>query len=191
MASCLPRPSVVCLRAQVSSNVRPRRAASSASTTLLVTAASSSFSLRSSLQDQFVVASRLGSGLAPDTVPRLEGTRRQTSSLKLVLQGRAEARPSLRLRRRLEPERRRALRRPVRSGRAGTRFTKGSSSHASARPQSGQNQETRASTPQRPDEARPNPSLNRTRYGKAAWPSQRQLVHCRCPGQAALPPRSG
>ena len=42
-----------------------------------------------------------------------------------------------------------------------------------------------------PSAVRPNPSLNRTRYGKAPWPGHRYAVHFPCPGQGALPPRSG
>jgi hypothetical protein len=38
---------------------------------------------------------------------------------------------------------------------------------------------------------RPNPSLNRTRYGSPAWPGRLYTVHSRQPGQAALPHRAG
>ena len=37
----------------------------------------------------------------------------------------------------------------------------------------------------------PNPSVNRTRYGRPAWPGRRYPVHFRQPGQAVLPQRSG
>jgi len=37
----------------------------------------------------------------------------------------------------------------------------------------------------------PNPSLNRTRYGKPSWPGLRYAVHFLSPGQAALPQRAG
>ena len=36
-----------------------------------------------------------------------------------------------------------------------------------------------------------NPSVNRTRYGRPAWPGRRYAVHFRQPGQAVLPQRSG
>ena len=85
-----------CLRSPVSSNVRPRRAAFSVFATLLLPAAGSAFSLRTGLQDQFVVASRWGSALAPDTRPSLERIREQVSSLKSVLQGRAVVRRAFR-----------------------------------------------------------------------------------------------
>ena len=39
--------------------------------------------------------------------------------------------------------------------------------------------------------ARPNPSLNRTRYGKQRKPGLRHLVHHRSPGLRCSPPRSG
>ena len=135
------------------------------------------------------LAHRLGSRPGRSAWTR---TSEKTSLLPEVSSSRPRmARPALRLRRWLAPERRRALHRLVRSGGVGTRLTRGSSSHASDRPQCGQNRETRASMPQRPDAARPNPSLNRTRYGKAAWPGHRYAVHFRCPRQEALPPRSG
>ena len=38
---------------------------------------------------------------------------------------------------------------------------------------------------------RPNPSLNRTRYGKRRKPSLRYLVHHLSPGLRRLPSRSG
>ena len=34
---------------------------------------------------------------------------------------------------------------------------------------------------------RSNPSVNRTRYGRPAWPGRRYAVHFRQPGQAVLP----
>jgi hypothetical protein len=38
---------------------------------------------------------------------------------------------------------------------------------------------------------RPNPSLNRTRYGRPPWPGLRYAVHFLSPGQGVLPPRAG
>jgi hypothetical protein len=37
----------------------------------------------------------------------------------------------------------------------------------------------------------PNPSLNRTRYGKRRKPGPRHMVHHRVPGLRRLPPRAG
>ena len=39
--------------------------------------------------------------------------------------------------------------------------------------------------------ASPNQSVNRTRYGRPAWPGRRYTVHFRQPGQAVLPQRAG
>jgi len=37
----------------------------------------------------------------------------------------------------------------------------------------------------------PNPSFNRTRYGRPPWPGRRYAVHFRQPGQGVPPPRAG
>ena len=37
----------------------------------------------------------------------------------------------------------------------------------------------------------PNPSLNRTRYGRRCKPAAQRLRHCRAPGLHRLPPRAG
>jgi hypothetical protein len=37
----------------------------------------------------------------------------------------------------------------------------------------------------------PNPSFNRTRYGRPSWPGRRYAVHFRQPGQAVPPQRAG
>ena len=37
----------------------------------------------------------------------------------------------------------------------------------------------------------PNPSLNRTRYGRRRKPGAKRLRHCRAPGLHRLPPRAG
>jgi len=37
----------------------------------------------------------------------------------------------------------------------------------------------------------PNPSLNRTRYGRRRKPAAQRLRHCRAPGLHRLPPRAG
>jgi hypothetical protein len=37
----------------------------------------------------------------------------------------------------------------------------------------------------------PNPSLNRTSYGRPPWPGLRYAVHCLSPGQGVLPPLAG
>jgi hypothetical protein len=39
--------------------------------------------------------------------------------------------------------------------------------------------------------ATPNPSFNRTRYGRPPWPGRRYAVHFRQPGQGVLPQRAG
>jgi len=39
--------------------------------------------------------------------------------------------------------------------------------------------------------ALPNPSFNRTRYGRPPWPGWRYAVHFRQPGQGVPPPRAG
>ncbi|CAD5373548.1 hypothetical protein RA210_U340006 [Rubrivivax sp. A210] len=38
---------------------------------------------------------------------------------------------------------------------------------------------------------RPNPSLNRTSYGRPPWPELRYAVHFLSSGQGALPPPAG
>ena len=42
-----------------------------------------------------------------------------------------------------------------------------------------------------PAAALPNPSLNRTRYGRQRKPGAQRLRHCRAPGLRCLPPRAG
>ncbi|CAD5374683.1 hypothetical protein RA210_U680004 [Rubrivivax sp. A210] len=37
----------------------------------------------------------------------------------------------------------------------------------------------------------PNPSLNRTSYGRPPWPVLRYTVHYLSPGQGVLPPLAG
>jgi len=37
----------------------------------------------------------------------------------------------------------------------------------------------------------PNPSFNRTRYGRPPWPELRYGVHSLSSGQGVLPPRAG
>jgi hypothetical protein len=160
-------------------------------TTLLLAAASSAFALRKGFQNQFVVASRIGSALAPDAEPALGRATTQVSSLKSVLQGRAGARPTLRAQPRLKQERRSAVHRFVRSGSAGQAFSQAGSIHSCAWPQSGQYQDARSSRQHQPDTARPNPSLNRTRYGKRRKPVPRHLVHHRSTGLRRLPPQAG
>jgi len=44
---------------------------------------------------------------------------------------------------------------------------------------------------QRPAAMTPNPSFNRTRYGRPPWPGRRYAVHFRQPGQGVLPPHAG
>ena len=39
--------------------------------------------------------------------------------------------------------------------------------------------------------ARPNPSFNRTRYGRPPWPGRRYALHFRQPGQGVLPQHAG
>jgi len=47
------------------------------------------------------------------------------------------------------------------------------------------------SHPVPPPPVKPNPSLNRTRYGRRSKPGAQRLRHCRAPGLHRLPPRAG
>jgi len=60
-------------------------------------------------------------------------------------------------------------------------------------PRARQQNECRPLTPPPRPQCRvlPNPSVNRTRYGKSPWPGWRYAVHFRHPGQGVLPPRAG
>jgi hypothetical protein len=46
-------------------------------------------------------------------------------------------------------------------------------------------------SPPQPKKAAPNPSLNRTRYGRRRKPGAQRLRHCRAPGLHRLPPPAG
>ena len=143
------------------------------------------------LQDQFVVASRVGSALASDA---RAGTRASGIHVLLCSQffkAAHERGQRFRQSSRTQVQRLRPSIRLTRSGNAGFAQTCAAATCKIAGPHSGQDQEARAPTLQRPDAARPNPSLNRTRYGKRRKPGLRHMVHHLSPGLRRLPPQAG
>ena len=171
---CVPakRP---CLRGPVSSNVRPRRAASLVLHAQLRAATCPVFSLRRGTSRS--VCRGLAHRLCPRS-GRCAGNRtREKTGLPHLSQFFKAAQERGR---RSGSEGGSSENAAANCTAHGAPVAPGNSQHGlaclptSAGPSRVQNQRARPSTQHGPDTARPNPSLNRTRYGQAPWPGPRQ-----------------